>query len=763
MKIFGLYYKLIYICNIFIAKMIIAMKKSLLIIIVMCQTLLAIAQTKISGTVKTAKETGIQGVSISITDSYDGTTTNTEGYFTFRTTNKGQATIVASSIGYLPYSQTLNLQGDSITLIITLKEDIQELEAAIVMAGSFEAGDKKRASTVLSSLDMLTTGASNADVTSAIRTLPGAQQVGEQEGLAVRGGSVYETKQFIDGTMVPKPYFSGPENIAQRSRFSPALFKGTVFSTGGYSALYGQALSSALILESIDLPIQSQANATLSTVFLGAGFQSLAKNKKSSWGIDLTYTNPEPYFKVVKQTYDINKTPQFYSGNANFRFKTKWGGMVKYYTSMDFDKMDISRENIDYEDYKNSFDMTTFNWYNNLSWKEYLGNSWKFDLGISYSHNSDKFNQTVKDGNGSIVTLPSPYLDSVYTFNTKAIQDFAQAKLVIEKKLGGLNALRFGAEQWYENVENTYSQYSKTLIDSYSAVFGEIDFHLSYRIAVKIGARGEYSSIIDKWNIAPRLSAAYKVSHKSQFSAAYGIFYQKPENLQMIYTTALSYQQAAHYILNYQYNNKHKTLRIEGFYKTYDDLVKTAPTYNNDGSGYARGVELYWRDKRAFGSWLDYWISYSYLDTKRDYLKYPEKMRPNFAAEHTLSVVAKKWIPAISSSVNLSYTFATGRPYFNLMHNTANNSYHIADWGRTKCYNDLGFSINYVTKILGSNAVVVASVTNLLGQKNIYGYSYSHDGSIKKPITPTADRFYFLGVFLSWGVDRSKDIIDGIY
>jgi hypothetical protein len=32
------------------------------------------------------------------------------------------------------------------------------------------------------------------------------------------------------------------------------LFKGTVFSTGGYSALYGQALSSALILESIDLP-----------------------------------------------------------------------------------------------------------------------------------------------------------------------------------------------------------------------------------------------------------------------------------------------------------------------------------------------------------------------------------------------------------------------------------------------------------------------------------------------------------------------------
>jgi hypothetical protein len=729
----------------------------------MCQVLVVAAQTKITGIVSTIKGAGIQGVSISITDSYDGTTTNADGHFSFRTSSKGQVTILFNSIGYIPYSQTLNLQGDSITLNVALKENIEELEAAVVMAGSFEAGDKKRAATVLSSLDMLTTGASNADVTSAIRTLPGAQQVGEQEGLAVRGGSVYETKQFIDGTLVPKPYYSGPENIAQRSRFSPVLFKGTIFSTGGYSALYGQALSSALILESIDLPDRSQASATLSTVYLGAGFQKLAENKKSSWGIDLTYTNPGPYFKIVKQAYEVNESPQFYASNANFRFKTKWGGMVKYYTSLDFDKMDISRENIDVEEYKNNFDMTTANWYNNLSWKEYFGNSWKFDMGASYSYNRDKFKQVVRNKNGETVTSLPSYLDSAYNFNTKTVQNFAQARLVLEKKLGGLNAVRFGAEHWYENVEYTYGQYSRTLIDSYTALFGEVDFHLSYRVALKVGARGEYSDIINKWNIAPRLSAAYKISAKSQLSTAYGVFYQKPENLQLIYTSDLGYQEASHYILNYQYGNKYQTLRIEGFYKRYNDLVKTAPAYNNNGSGYARGVELYWRDKRAFGSWLDYWISYSYLDTKRDYLQYPEKMRPNFAAEHTLSVVAKKWVAAISSSVNLSYTFATGRPYFNLAHNSTNNSYHIADWGRTKCYNDLGFSINYITKIFGANAVVVGSVTNLLGQKNIYGYSYSHNGSIKKPITPTADRFYFVGVFLSWGVDRSKDIIDGIY
>ena len=87
----------------------------------------------------------------------------------------------------------------------------------------------------------------------ALKTLPGAQQVGETEGLFVRGGTATETKVFIDGTLVNKFFYSTSPNVAGYGRFSPFLFKGTVFSTGGYSALYGQALSAAVILESIDL------------------------------------------------------------------------------------------------------------------------------------------------------------------------------------------------------------------------------------------------------------------------------------------------------------------------------------------------------------------------------------------------------------------------------------------------------------------------------------------------------------------------------
>jgi hypothetical protein len=82
---------------------------------------------------------------------------------------------------------------------------LSELKAVTVISGSFAAGDTKRAATVLNSIDVATVGGGNADITAAVKTLPGAQQIGEQEGLFVRGGTGYETKQFIDGTVVNNP------------------------------------------------------------------------------------------------------------------------------------------------------------------------------------------------------------------------------------------------------------------------------------------------------------------------------------------------------------------------------------------------------------------------------------------------------------------------------------------------------------------------------------------------------------------------------
>src|SRR4051794_455902 len=526
------------------------MKTWLLFTVLMITSNNLFAQITISGKVKDNKGRPLPGTSVSLKDTYDGTVVDSLGNFKFTTSEKGDFSLVVNAIGYNDFEQKITIGKEPIQLSISLKEKLDELKAVTVTAGAFAAGDSKRAATVLSPIDIVTVAGSNGDVSSALKTLPGAQQIGEQEGLFVRGGTGAETKQFIDGTVVNNPYYTGVPDIASRGRFSPFLFKGTVFTTGGYSALYGEALSSALILESIDLPEKSAANLFVSPIIVGGGYQNLAKNKKSSWGADYGYVNLIAYFNVVKQTPDFFRMPEFHNGDANFRIKTKSGGIIKYYTTFSKSNLGLRRPDIDSLNLKDATGVKNFNWYNNLSWRENLGKGWRMNIGASYSTNRDDIEQQLQDHNNVQVHLPD-YWAQYKNFTVHNVQDLSQLRAVFEKRIGGISTLRLGGEYWYSVNNNRYNDTSSRLVDNFQSVFAETELHITNELAAQIGARFEHSSLINKMNIAPRISFAYKVGKDAQMSAAYGIFYQKPENQQLFFTTNLGYTKATHYIINY--------------------------------------------------------------------------------------------------------------------------------------------------------------------------------------------------------------------
>lgn len=732
-----------------------AMKKSIIALLILVP-FLAGAQVKITGSVKDHKGRILAGANIVVKGSYDGGVSDSTGHFSFKTYEKGKQVVVATNMGNKTVEQEVTIDTTIISIDFVLKEEISELKAVTVTAGSFEAGDKKKAATVLSSLDVYTTGGANADISAVVKTLPGAQQVGEQEGLFVRGGAGYEAKQFIDGTLVNNPFLASVPDIASRGRFAPALFKGTIFSTGGYSALYGQALSSALIMESIDIPDRSEVSASISALFLGAGLQKVAKDKKSSWGGNYGYTNLAAYFGIVKQQPEYFRMPDFHTADLNFRTKTKTGGMVKYYSTFGSSDLGLRRANIDDPTLKNAFGLNNLNWYHNLSWRDNLGNGWKMNLGLGYSIDVNKIDQQIQNQQNQKVTTGQPWIDNS-NFNINTRSDLSQVKAVFDKRLSGISVIRFGGEYMYFYNRSTFNNFKALLPDHFKALFSEADLYITNDLAAKVGARFEHSSLINKANIAPRLSLAYKTGKGAQMSVAYGEFYQKPENTYLYNTTNFGYSKATHYIANYIKNTTLQTFRIEAFYKKYDGLVKTYPVMNNAGAGDAKGIELFWRDKKTFKG-LDYWVSYSYLDTKRDFLNYPKELQPTFAANHTASFVMKRFISKINTGFNFTYSYATGRPYYNLQQSGA--QYIIADQGKTMDYHNLGFSFNYLTSLGKAYAVIVGSVTNVLNSKQVFGYNYSYNGARKEAITPPAPQFFFLGVFLSWGVDRRQDAIN---
>ncbi len=73
--------------------------------------------------------------------------------------------------------------------------------------------------------------------------------------------------------------------------------------------------------------------------------------------------------------------------------------------------------------------------------------------------------------------------------------------------------------------------------------------------------------------IDPRISIAYKTGDNSNVSLAYGKFQQATNDDLLRIVNDLDNEKSTHYILNYQYLNKGKTFRIEGYYKNYQDLA----------------------------------------------------------------------------------------------------------------------------------------------------------------------------------------------
>ncbi|MDQ6763070.1 MAG: TonB-dependent receptor [Bacteroidota bacterium] len=732
-----------------------------------------IAQVKISGKISDNHNKSLAGISISLLNSYDGATSDSAGMYSFTTTEKGEQTLQATSAGYKPFEQKINLDGGALTINIDLKEQVTELKAVLISAGTFEASDQKKA-TALSPIDIVTTASANGDITSAIKTLPGTQQVGESEGLFVRGGTAGESKIFIDGTLVNNFFYSSEPNQATRGRFNPFLFKGTIFSSGGYSALYGQALSSVLLLESIDLPDKTSANFGASYLGVNAGIQKLAKNKKSSWGITYSYVNLALVYNLIKQKFDYFRVPVLHEGDANFRIKTSATGILKYFGYFSTTNVGFRNQDVDSLNMKDAFGLKNFNIYHNLSWREYIGKGWKLNTGASYSTNRDDISNELQDANDKKQDITTDPLYSYKNFNLVNKGQYANAKIVFDKRLNGLSAIRFGSEYNYSDEKSNYTQYdgsryAQRIKENILAGFAETDIYITNNVAAKIGARAEHSQLIDKWNLAPRLSLAYKFPDNSQASFAYGMFYQGPENKYLPSVNALHFAEATHYILQYQKFTSLQTFRTEIFYKKYNDLFKTDGTYgsfkaiNNNGFGNAKGIEIFWRDKKTIKN-FDYWISYSYLDTKRDFLNYPFAIEPSFAAKHTASLVLKKFVTEVKTQFNASYTYATGRPYYDINYDNNSGKYKIFDQGRTKDYNSLSLSLNYLPSVGNVNAkgftVIVLSVTNVLGANNVYSYNYSANGKNKVAVTPPSKRFLYLGCFVSLGIDRTQDAID---
>ncbi len=659
--------------------------------------------------------------SIHIKGSFDGTSSDSIGQFSFTTTLRGNHWLHYAAMGYVADSTEIELTGEDIKLRLELTPKTNELDVVTITVGTFQSGVNTKGIS-LSALDVATTAGAAADLFAAYQTLPGAQTAFAEGGLFVRGGSAAETKSFFDGLIVKSPLNAQAPNLAGRSRLDPFLFKHTAFSSGGYSAQYGQALSSALVLESKDLPEKTTTSVSLLSVGVSVGH--IQRFEKSSLQVDGSYYNLAPSFSLINQQVDWQRAPEQYEGRLQYKAQVGERGMFKWYADHSRSRMALHNTDIDHPGQPYFFSNRNANTFMNTSYQDYLGERWKLNTGAALSITRDEGEQGA-DGYGRTDRYLQARASATRFFGT-----YSKVVMGGEVAKGQFNESWNGLKRGYDHL--------------LGSLFAEADWFFGPKWVLRTGLRGEYSDYARQYNLAPRLALSHKINRTLQASLAYGQFYQNPEDRYWVQQQDIGFEQAHHYLANIEYLGGGYTLRVEGYYKDYGNLVKEmADGFRNSGHGYAKGIDLFWRDRKSIRGG-DYWISYAYLDTQRDFADYPMPAAPPFAAKHTLNAVYKHFIEALSAQVGTTYTYASGRPYVN-----PNNPVYLAD--RTRDYHNLSLSVSYLTHILRQFTVVYLSADNLLGHDNIYGYRYSMDGTNRQAIRPGARRGFFIGILMTIG------------
>lgn len=715
------------------------LKTYLKIAILSFMAAMVFGQNTVNGVVTDKSSMPLIGANVFIEGSYDGTVTDEEGVFSFTTELTGEQNLSVSYLGY----ETKFIKGEVSSFVnmkLELRESAATLDAVEISASTFTTGDNSKLA-VLTPLEVVTTAGSMGDVIAAMQTLPGTQSNADDGRLFVRGGDARETQIFIDGMRVFTPYTRGLRGTPVRGRYSPFLFKGVSFSTGGYDAQFGQALSGVLDMNTNDDPNQTETN--LSFMSIGLGVAHTKKNDKSSVSLSTSYIDFTPYYWAMPSRLNFTKPIRAFSGEMVHRLHLGEEGYLKNYVAADLGSIGIKRFNID-SGQDQAIEITNKNLYTNSTYRNFLSEKTSVRVGYSFGYNDDRFDV---DSTHIVTNLIGTHL-----------------KTDLKTVFSDFIILNYGADLIYQNDKYRVSDMNDVELTNRSlgryipGAYTSMDYYFSKYLAVKLGARAEHNSFLNTTTVDPRLTLAYKVGDNSQVSAAFGRYSQEVET-EYLYDDRQVNERSTQYLLNYNLKTKKTIIRLEGYYKNYDDLLTYDDPQNyasvrNEGFGQAYGLDAFWRASGMIKN-FDFWVSYSWLNNERQFLDYPEVTTPEFSTTHNFSIVTRKWFESIKCQLGLTYTMASGRPYDN-----PNTPSFMTE--RSGLFHNVSLSWSY---LISQQKILFFSVSNAPGFKNEYGFRYASQPDAfgnyaSERIRPNDDRFVFLGFFVTMSEDGTKNQLD---
>lgn len=533
-------------------------------------------------------------------------------------------------LGYEPFIKEIS-PCDSIYLDIVLHDKSISMSEIVVTAPVHKIRGSGSWSN-LSPVDIATSGGASGDIYRALQSTPGVQSQPESGKLLVRGGDSRETQTFIDDMHLPVAYTTSTNNAPSRGRFSPFIFDGINFTTGGYSAEYADALSSVLPLYTKDESNIAKIGINPSTIGMAGGGTSVFKNGSLSFNGD--YMNLNPYFKVYTPNSELKKYPESVSGVSQLRVSPNDRTLLKVFASYDFTRFEqplsALREN---------------NVYLNSTFRHVTASDYNLFVGVAYGN----------------------LWDELSTLNSSSSEWHMKAK--VSKRFSKHINVMLGVESYFRHYAIDMEELHQQVSPSLHSVF------LISTISPFMGFNLDISARFDNKIFSPRMAASYSFSGWN-ISLAAGQYVQQPEYKYLFVNPLLAPERSIQAVAGLKYCANGRMLRFEGYWKDYKNLVHFN---SNNGYGTSKGLDIYFSDEKSISN-LEYRLGYSLNYSHRLYGNFTEAITPYYLSRHNVSAVVKYNCRPLRTLFSSTYTYASGRP--------------LAD-GFTKPYNswDLGATI----------------------------------------------------------------------
>jgi hypothetical protein len=564
------------------------------------------ANGKITGTVvdKVTKQPAL-AASVVVEGTIYGATTDENGNYTIISIPPGTYHVKASIVGYKPVTKTdvivTNIKPAQVDFELT--EAVQQLSGITVKSDYFNK-DPNNISSVRSFgyEEIRRAPGGFEDVIRALSVLPGvAQADAGRNDLIVRGGAPSENLYVVDGIEVPNINHFGSQGATggPLSYINLDFVKETTFSTGGFSSIYGDKLSSVLKIDLRDSRKDKiGGKATISASQFGLDLEGPVSSNSN-----FLFSARRSYLDFIFKAAGFGFVPEYYDALAKYNFHPDQNNAISYIFIGAFDNVKF---------FNNTQDQRFDN-------SRVLGSDQtQYVTGITYRHlfNNGLFRIILSRNYVDYNTVQrDSLLNPVFLNKSKEAENRIKAEVVY--KMSSNNEINLGVDfKYIKSTADILFPFFRTTFgdtlpvnslytdDRYQKFSAYINHNMLWfeRLRTNLGLRFDYFNPLDKSSyFSPRFSASYSIDELTDINLSAGLYYQSPSYIWLAVGNnrkTLKDIKAVQYIAGIDRKlSDAAILKIEGYYKKYSDypasLIRPYLVLANTGAGFAGSDDNY--------------------------------------------------------------------------------------------------------------------------------------------------------------------------